>query len=430
MSPPDLPLELLLMIAHNIRDDDDELRYDDFNSFLQINRTLYACLNRLLWQQAREHEVDTQRVLTHLIGTNNLAGLEFFLELGADVEVGLPSFGTSYDSDNEYEEFGMRSEPTPLLVAADLDNVPLALLLLEKGAQVQYVSHSTATGDFSPISPISPMHAARSAEMVHLLLDHDADPEMKDYRNRTPLHRYASRGNIEAMRVVLQRGVEVDPHSRSILGSCTPLHEAARHGVEAVSILLEFGANIESRDNNLDTPLHHAAKRGKTEVVRLLVERWPEGVREKDGPENTPLHLAAEMGETEAVRLLLEHWPEGVREKNWLLSLSTPLHLAATAGDTEAVRLLVERCPEGVKAKDRYLDTPLHLAAAQGWVKVVKFLFERWPEGIREKNKNLDTPLHLLGKMPHMAAVLHFMAESWPEGLSMKNKDGRTPKAM
>jgi hypothetical protein len=78
MPRPELPLELLLMIAHHIRDDPGELRYGDFNSFLQINRALYDCLNRMLWKEAEEHEVGTQRVLTHMIKTNNLAGLEFF----------------------------------------------------------------------------------------------------------------------------------------------------------------------------------------------------------------------------------------------------------------------------------------------------------------------------------------------------------------
>jgi hypothetical protein len=37
MPPPELPLELLLMIAHHIRYDHGELRYSDFNSFLQVN---------------------------------------------------------------------------------------------------------------------------------------------------------------------------------------------------------------------------------------------------------------------------------------------------------------------------------------------------------------------------------------------------------
>jgi hypothetical protein len=46
----------------------------------------------MLWKEARDHEFGIQRVITHLIKTNDLAGLEFSLELGADVEVLLPAF--------------------------------------------------------------------------------------------------------------------------------------------------------------------------------------------------------------------------------------------------------------------------------------------------------------------------------------------------
>jgi hypothetical protein len=77
MTAPNIPLELLLMIAHLIRDDHGKLRDGDFNSFLQVNRALSASLNRMLWTEAGEHEVDTQRVLTHLIQTNNLAVSSF-----------------------------------------------------------------------------------------------------------------------------------------------------------------------------------------------------------------------------------------------------------------------------------------------------------------------------------------------------------------
>jgi hypothetical protein len=137
MLPPELPLELLLMIAHHIRDEHGGLRYGDFNSFLQVNRILHACLNRKLWQEAGQHSADTQRVLTHLIVTNNLAGLSFFLSLGADVEARLPAFDIiGLDGDG----FGPdhRSWILPaLLVAADEDNAPLARLLLENGAKAR-----------------------------------------------------------------------------------------------------------------------------------------------------------------------------------------------------------------------------------------------------------------------------------------------------
>jgi ankyrin repeat protein len=79
-----------------------------------------------------------------------------------------------------------------------------------------------------------------------------------------------------------------------------------------------------------ETPLHLVVMEGKNDVVKFLVERWPEGIGEKDSVLNTPLHHAAGYASghmTELVALLVERWPQAVREKNQ--SGNTPLHLAA-----------------------------------------------------------------------------------------------------
>jgi ankyrin repeat protein len=406
MPPPKIPLELLITVAHHLIDNDDsdnDYGIPDLKSFRQVNRALYECLNTSYWRQLlAKHNRLTGYVLKNAIQANDTARLKFFLEeVGVDVKAGYIS---------------------PLSVAVDLDKVPMARLLLENGqSQKNYA-----------LRWFNAMHSATSAEMVQLLLEFNADPDMKDELDRTPLHRYVYRGNIEAMRAVLQHGVEVNSFSTGLTvpGLRTPLHEAARYSADAVSVLLEFGAEAERKDNQLNTPLHLAAKVGKTEAGRILMERWPEGIREKNEDLNTPLHLAVLKGQTATVGLLVERWPEGVREKN--KDSNTPLHLAAAARKVDVVRLLVERWPEGVREKNKDSNTPLHLAAAERRLKVVKMLFECWPEGIKEKNNNLDTPMHLAGAVRHrnMTDVLDVLAKQWPEGLRMKNKYARTPKSM
>jgi ankyrin repeat protein len=306
MHPPELPLELLLLIAHHIRDDHGNLRYGDFHSFLQVNRALHACLNRMLWKEAAEHEVGARRVFTHLIRTNNLTCLNFFLELGADVEIHLPAFDIT--GCGELDRITSDLEPTPLLIAADLDNVPLARLLLETGANVQY-SDNDFGGKFSP------MHAARSPEMAQLLLDHNADPDLYDDIGRPPLHWYAIRDNIAAARAILQHGAEVNPIGYT---TETPLHEAALHNLDIVELLVEHGADVRETDSDLNTPLHHAALAGKIDVVKFLVERWPEGTRETNDFGETPLHMAAFVPQRniDVVRFLVERWPQGKEALN------------------------------------------------------------------------------------------------------------------
>jgi hypothetical protein len=103
MPPPQLPLELLLTIAHQFiddHDDDDGLCFDALKSFRQVNRTLYACVNTIFLARSPEAGIHHRAVIMSLIRTNNLARLKFFLELGIDIETPLPEL--SADRSNEF----------------------------------------------------------------------------------------------------------------------------------------------------------------------------------------------------------------------------------------------------------------------------------------------------------------------------------------
>jgi ankyrin repeat protein len=104
---------------------------------------------------------------------------------------------------------------------------------LEKGAEVDYFDRY-GNGKFSP------MHAARSAEMVQLLLGHDADPDFDDDIERRPLHWYAIRDSITAMRAILQHGAEMNPDGPH----GNPLHEAAPRNLDTEEFLVEHEADV------------------------------------------------------------------------------------------------------------------------------------------------------------------------------------------
>jgi ankyrin repeat protein len=377
MPPPKVPLDILLLIPPLLTDDDGKLCFADFNSFLKVNRALYDCLNRTLWKKAVACRSTTKHVFEHIIHTNDVKSLKFFLELGAEVETRLLRY-------NNHTGFSLHFLQPVLITTAQLNNVEMAHMLLHHGASmVQY--------DWRQRPGHSALHAACSAEMVQLLLIHSADPELHlqaTLRTR-PLHEYSARGYIEAMRVALANGVQVDPAGGRL--SWTPLHYAAGRSAGAVKLLLEHGADEQKRDAQSNTALHLAAKAGYTDAMRLLMESWPDGIRDKGDYENTPLHFAAYYGKTDALRLLIEGWPQGMKEKD--TEGGTPLHLAAMRGKTDAARVLVERWPHGTRERDIFGNTPLHNAAVRGKLGMVMLLLETWPESKGALNNSGQTAL-------------------------------------
>jgi ankyrin repeat protein len=229
--------------------------------------------------------------------------------------------------------------------------------------------------------------------MVQLLLEYGADPNYGDENGRTPLHWYAIRDKIAPMRAILHLGAEVNTDGDFE----KPIHEAAQRNLDTVQLLVEHGADVRGRDMNGNTPLHLAVRAGKTDVVKFLVEQWPEGTRETNERQATPLRLAAAAREVDLAKFLVKQWPEGMRERDDCLNM--PLHWAALGGQTELVELLVEGWPEGVREKNRFGDTPLHLAAmhasrkAKTDSKMIRLLLERWPERNEALNNDGKTPL-------------------------------------
>jgi hypothetical protein len=294
------------MVAEDLRTDDGHLRYGDFNSFLQVNRALYSMLNPTLWRSAAGHGAATARGLGFMLLANDLAGVRKLLALGANVETPLPTVGrVQVQHCTYYNPVAGLAAPEPLVAAAECDNVPIARLLLEHGASLVHYNSSGDPG-------YSAMHAARSAEMVRLLLDHHADPNQKDdirvSSPRYPVNYYAIRNNIGAMRIVLQNGAKVNPNGRN----WTPLHDAAKYGsIEAVTVLVENGASVTKTIVGRERPLHSAARGGQADVVKLLFDVWPEAIRKTDWQGHTPLHIASREGKVDAVRVLVRLWPGG-----------------------------------------------------------------------------------------------------------------------
>ncbi len=211
----------------------------------------------------------------------------------------------------------------------------------------------------------------------------------------------------------------------------TPLHALARRKCDdeftrrVAEVLLERGAKINDRDEAGLTTLHIAARDGRYDLCKCLLNHPSAGehlslnVRSKNN-QQTPLHYAAMEGQPKIVALLLEAGadPKLPDKSGWL-----PVHHAANKGHADCCRLLASsytyqdhpnvppplaltaqkgyyRCwtevapDEGsVRYRDGAGNTPLHVVAKKGFKMFVEVLLRNLNAPVNERNSSGNTPI-------------------------------------
>ncbi|CAK7272647.1 hypothetical protein SEPCBS119000_005236 [Sporothrix epigloea] len=245
-------------------------------------------------------------------------------------------------------------------------------------------------------------------QIVRLLIDHDADVEIRDEQGRTVLLYMASkrdRGNwtMDTMRLLLGHGY-ADTEARDTDG-LTPLLWAVTHGnLQLAEALLDESlgravADVTAVNDSGETALHMAAKASHEAMVRLLLRyRADPNALCKYGW--TPLHFPSYNDQEAMVSLLLDANANVHAE---MPGGRTALHLAASQGSEAVVRLLL-RYKADPNVTSRGARTPLHDAARRGHEAAVLLLLDA---GANVNTKRFDgvTALHLAARNGSEAVV-------------------------
>ena len=186
-------------------------------------------------------------------------------------------------------------------------------------------------------SPAQVEKAAASGNLKRLerLLGGGFDPETLRH-GRSPLNWAAWNGQVEAARLLIAHGVDVDVKSS---GGVTPLmHAVERSKVRMVRFLLETGADVHAENEFGKTALHYAAQFDAHEAAGLLLEAGAD-VNAVSNRGGTPLHTAAAKSGPEMVAFLLANGadPMLADEKGY-----TSLHAWALNGDPDTLTLLLD----------------------------------------------------------------------------------------
>jgi len=174
-------------------------------------------------------------------------------------------------------------------------------------------------------------------EAVKQYLAAGADVNAKDKWEETPLHLARTK---EIVELLIAKGADVNAKDKY---GRTPLHYAVDR--EIAELLIANGANVNAKDGDGETPLDLT----NTEIADLLREH---------GGKHGVINGAAADGDIEAVKKFLAVGTDVNTKDGWEW---TPLHYAAIRGHKEIAELLIAK-GANVNAKNNVGDTPLDLA--------------------------------------------------------------------
>ena len=288
----------------------------------------------------------------------------------------------------------------PLSAAAANGHKAMVELLLAHGAQV-----NVDDGD-----PLRIAAEKGFQSVVEALLAAKANPNLRDYRGQTALHRAVENRFPAIAELLIKNGADVnvvnrvgkpgdDPNQVAVRqADGTPLHIAASQGdIAMVSLLLSNRADVNLFNVYGETPLHVSASQLPI-VTNLLAAGADVNRAVADGRYKgwTPLLYAVSWNGTNAAKALLAAGADPNAYAATSLNTSskrptqrvgyTPLLMAVTKGEPEMVELLLDNKADPNK------EMPLTVAVSNGDVASTKALLEHGAN-VETKFDDGETPL-------------------------------------
>lgn len=180
------------------------------------------------------------------------------------------------------------------------------------------------------------------------------------------------------------------------------LFDGVRHqSIKEIKKALKLGADINSADSNLDTPLHRAAFRNNVKIMKFLLKNGA-NIEARGQLGYTPLGFAAKARRFDAVKLLIE---KGANVNSPARDGSTPIF-----GPSVALPYINEEDKKSQQDND---------------VKIIKILLNVGADPNIKTKKSGFTPLHMAAMFDHTRAIEALLEN--PKIKILKDENGETP---
>ena len=307
----------------------------------------------------------------------NKEHIKFYTEKGAEIHAEDIKGNTPLSRILEAEDKTTSSELLKIIVNSkninsrdSFGNTPLHIAVNKNASpeQFKYLLSLTDDVDIRNRNGDTPLYlAVQKNRRIHgeMLLAKQADVFSTNNENYSPL-RMALVGGGEAQEWILTS----DVIKKTDGTGNTPLHYAAEWKLDnAVSILLEKGANPNSRNTNGETAIFNAIKSDSTSTIDLLIRKGAQK-NARDYLGNTPLHACVRWDSKNSAMKLIQ-WKSDLDVQN--LAGKTPLSQAARSGRIAMVTLLTEN-GANIDATDATGKTVLIDAIQSRNVDIVSYL--------------------------------------------------------
>ena len=168
---------------------------------------------------------------------------------------------------------------TRLMEAVNWGRDDEAMRLLQQGADPNIIC------EMGPGLPLACALAGEDARMVRALLEHGADPNLKDRKGFPPMHMALTR---EMVNLLIEYGADPDARYTSFEGDVgeTALHNAALvRSPELVDVLIRAGADINALDGQGMSALDWAVLGSEADPYGPMTEEERADYIRRGGPE-------------------------------------------------------------------------------------------------------------------------------------------------